>query len=44
MRPSHWGPAVEQAVSTMRRCMVPSFSIRVTMTLTSLFCPHPDKR
>ncbi len=36
------GPPLQCAVSTMRRCMVPSHSIRVAMTLSSSFCSRAD--
>src|SRR5215469_13345528 len=35
---SHWAPSPRPAVSTMRRRMVPSQSIRVTTTLTRPVC------
>ena len=38
---SHRGPSLQRAVSTTRRCMVPSCSIRVATTLISSFCARP---
>jgi hypothetical protein len=40
-RSSHRGPSLQWAVSTTRRCMVPSCSIRVATTLISPFCARP---
>src|SRR6266487_254922 len=45
--PSHWDASLRPAVSTSRRRMVPSHSIRVTTTLISPVCPlrpHPGRR
>src|SRR5215469_1648090 len=39
-RSSHWALSLQEAVSTTRRCMAPSRSMRVPTTLISPFCPR----